>query len=145
MFNSPRTTRYGSARTQQMQTLQTHRAARALSKLISNTHSKAGPRPVSAQRAQPAFRASRQAAPCLSTTVQMVVRVATRDAELARRALHRMLGSALGVHTIDIDRRRDLACLHVELDRTRVGEAMSVLIRTVESAEFGTIRQLERA
>jgi hypothetical protein len=127
-----------------MQTHETHRAARALSKLISNTHSKAAPRPASAQRIAPQ-RASRLAAPRLSSTAQMVVRVATRDAELARRALHRMLGSALGVHTIDIDRRRDLACLHVELDRARVGEAMSVLIRTVESAEFGAVRLLERA
>lgn len=74
----------------------------------------------------------------------MVVRVATRDAATARRALHLMLGSALGVHTIDIDRRHDLACLHVELERSRVGEAMALLIRTVSSAEFGTIRRLER-
>lgn len=106
-----------------MQTLHAHPARKAVSK--------------------PLLRANRRAAP-QAPTVQMVVRVATRDAETARRALHFMLGSALGIHTVDIDRRSDLACLHVELERTRVGEAMALLIRTVSCAEFGTIRKLER-
>lgn len=113
----------GGAQLFQMQTFQTHQAAKTLSK--------------------PVVRVSRQAAPRVAT-VQMVVRVATSEAGLARRALHRMLGSALGVHTIDIDRRRDVACLHVELERARVGEAMALLIRTVSRAEFGTVRRLER-
>ncbi|WP_156992309.1 hypothetical protein [Paraburkholderia oxyphila] len=78
-------------------------------------------------------------------TVQMIVRVATRDAQLARSVLHAMLGHALGIHTIDIDRRRDLACLHVELERARVPEAMAVLIHTLPGAEFGTVRRLERS
>src|SRR5215472_4527239 len=73
------------------------------------------------------------------TTVQMIVRVATCDAQLARRVLHGLLGHALGVHTIDIDRRRELACLHVELERTRVPDAMALLIRSLPGAEFGTI------
>jgi hypothetical protein len=107
----------------QMQSFQTHQTAQSIPK--------------------PLVRVSRQAAP-RAPTVQMVVRVATGEAGVARRALHRMLGSALGVHTIDIDRRRDVACLHVELERARVGEAMTLLIRTVSSAEFGTVRRLER-
>ncbi|WP_233868833.1 hypothetical protein [Paraburkholderia adhaesiva] len=91
----------------------------------------------------PLVSVSHRAAPC-EPTVQMVVRVAIRDAGTARRALHRMLGSTIGVHTIDLDHRRDVACLHVVLARGRVGEAMTLLIRTVSSAEFGTVRQLER-
>jgi hypothetical protein len=106
-----------------MQPLQSYQAAKSVSK--------------------PHVRVNREAAPH-APTVQMVVRVATGEAGTARRALHRMLGSALGIHTIDIDRRRDVACLHVELERTRVGEAMALLIRTVSSAEFGTVRRLER-
>jgi hypothetical protein len=78
------------------------------------------------------------------STVQMVVHVATHEAGIARRALHRMLGSAIGVQTLDIDHRSDVACLHVELERTRVGEAMALLIRTVSCGEFGTVRRLER-
>lgn len=78
-------------------------------------------------------------------TVQMIVRVATRDAQLARGVLHAMLGHALGIHTIDIDRRRELACLHVELERARVPEAMALLIRALPGAEFGSIRRLERS
>jgi hypothetical protein len=107
----------------QMQSFQTHQTAKTILK--------------------PVVRVSRQVAPRVAT-VQMVVRVATGEAGVARRALHRMLGSALGVHTIDIDRRRDVACLHVELERARVGEVMALLIRTVSSAEFGTVRRLER-
>jgi hypothetical protein len=91
---------------------------------------------------KPHVRVKRDAAPSMST-VQMVVRVATPEAGIARRALHRMLGSAIGVHTIDIDHRCGVDCLHVELERSRVGEAMALLIRTVSSAEFGTVRRLE--
>jgi hypothetical protein len=118
-----------------MQTLPIRQAVKAVSKSAL--------RSVATPLVKTPARASRHAA-AARASVQMVVRVATRDAETARRALHRMLGSALGVHTIDIDRRRDLACLHVELERTRVGEAMSVLIRTVTSAEFGAVRLVER-
>jgi hypothetical protein len=135
MFNSTRTARM-TVRTQTMQTLPIRQAVKAVSK--SALHAIATP------VAKSPSRASRHAV-AARASVQMVVRVATRDAETARRALHRMLGSALGVHTIDIDRRRDLACLHVELDRSRVGEAMALLIRTVTSAEFGTIRLLDRS
>lgn len=78
-------------------------------------------------------------------TVQLVVRVPTREAQLARCTLHALVGGALGVHTIDIDRRSDLACLHVELDRRRVAEAMALLMRTLSCAEFGAVRRLERA
>ncbi|WP_185218897.1 hypothetical protein [Paraburkholderia dinghuensis] len=113
----------GSAQLLEMHPFQTCRAAKPVS--------------------TPLVRVSHCAAP-REPTVQMVVRVATRDAGTARRALHRMLGSTIGVHTIDIDRRRDVACLHVELARDRVGEAMTLLIRTVSSAEFGTVRRLER-
>ncbi|HEV3430779.1 MAG TPA: sugar ABC transporter permease [Paraburkholderia sp.] len=77
-------------------------------------------------------------------TVQMVVRVATHHAQLARCLLHGLLGDALGIHTIDIDRRRELACLHVELERARVPDAMALLIRTLPGAEFGAIRRLDR-
>ncbi|WP_310631161.1 hypothetical protein [Paraburkholderia sp.] len=76
--------------------------------------------------------------------VRMIVRVATHDAQLARRLLHAMLGEAMGAYTIDIDRRSELACLHVELERKRVPEAMALLIRTLPGAEFGTIKRLER-
>lgn len=107
----------------QMQSFQTHQPAKSISTPLVSV-----------------IRRARAPA----ATVQMVVRVATGEAGVARRALHRMLGSALGVHTIDIDRRRDVACLHVELERARVGEAMALLIRTVSSAEFGTVRRLER-
>jgi hypothetical protein len=86
----------------------------------------------------------RRTAPRLPN-VQMIVRVATCDAQLARRVLHGMLGQALGVHTIDIDRRRELACLHVELERARVPDAMALLIRSLPGAEFGAIRRLERS
>jgi hypothetical protein len=86
--------------------------------------------------------ARRRTAPRL-VTVQMIVRVAIRDAQLARSVLHAALGHALGIHTIDIDRRRELACLHVELERARVPEAMALLIHTLPGAEFGTIRRLE--
>lgn len=79
------------------------------------------------------------------TTVQLVVRVPVSEAQLARCTLHGLVGSALGVHTIDIDRRSDLACLHVELDRRRVAEAMALLMRTLSCAEFGAVRQLDRA
>ncbi|QGZ64435.1 hypothetical protein [Paraburkholderia acidisoli] len=79
-----------------------------------------------------------------AVTVQLVVRVPTRDAQLARCTLHGLLGAALGVHTIDIDRRCGLACLHVELERRRVAEAMALLMRTLSYAEFGRIRQLDR-
>ncbi|WP_322031206.1 hypothetical protein [Paraburkholderia sp. J76] len=78
-------------------------------------------------------------------TVQLVVRVPTREAQLARCTLHGLIGGALGVHTIDIDRRRDVACLHVELDRRRVAEAMTLLMRTLSCAEFGSVRGLDRA
>jgi hypothetical protein len=91
-----------------------------------------------APRAQPAR-------PIHHVTVQLAVRVATRDAQLARCLLHGLLGHALGVHTIDIDRSRDLACLHVELERARVPEAMALLIRTLPGAEFGAIRRLDRS
>ncbi|TAM05066.1 MAG: hypothetical protein EPN70_09650 [Paraburkholderia sp.] len=107
----------------QMQTLQRYEVATPVAKAFPHTPCRVAPRVI---------------------TVQMIVRVATSEAESARRALHRMLGSALGVHTVDIDRRHDLACLHVELDRARVGEAMALLIRTVSRAEFGAIRRLER-
>lgn len=76
--------------------------------------------------------------------VQLIVRVAPHDAQLARCALHGLLGAALGVHTIDIDRRRDLACLHVEVDRRRLADAMALLMRTLAHAEFGMVRQLQR-
>lgn len=82
--------------------------------------------------------------PTHRTTVQLVVRVPTSEAQLARCALHGLVGDALGVHTIDIDRRSDLACLHVELDRRRVAEAMALLMRTLSCAEFGSVRQLDR-
>ncbi|WP_321878528.1 hypothetical protein [Paraburkholderia bannensis] len=78
-------------------------------------------------------------------TVQMVVRVATQDAQLARCLLHGLLGAALGVHTIDIDNRSECACLHVELERARVPDAMALLIRTLPGAEFGSIRRLDRS
>lgn len=135
MFNSTRAART-AARTQTMQTLPIRQAVKAVSKSALPS--------VASPLAKAPARASRHAA-AARASVQMVVRVAPCDAETARRALHRMLGSALGIHTIDIDRRRDLACLHVELERTRVGEAMAVLIRTVTRAEFGTIRLLERS
>ncbi|MFP6560516.1 hypothetical protein WJ542_19770 [Paraburkholderia sp. B3] len=118
-----------------MQTLPIRQTVKAVSKSAFQS--------IASPLAKAPARASRHAA-AARVSVQMVVRVAPRDAETARRALHRMLGSALGIHTIDIDRRRDLACLHIELERTRVSEAMAVLIRTVTSAEFGTIRLLER-
>jgi hypothetical protein len=89
------------------------------------------------------LRNARQSAP-RHTTVQLVVRVPTREAQLARCTLHGLVGDALGVHTIDIDRRSDLACLHVELDRRRVAEAMALLMRTLSCAEFGSVRRLER-
>jgi hypothetical protein len=135
MFNSKRAPRT-AARTQTMQTLPIRQTVKVASKSTLQS--------VVAPLAKAPVRAASRHAAAARASVQMVVRVATRDAETARRALHRMLGSALGVHTIDIDRRRDLACLHVELERTRVGEAMSVLIRTVTSAEFGTVRLVER-
>jgi len=123
MVNRMRAARPGGAQPVQMQSLQTHHTTKSVSKLPA--------------------RASRRAVPRVPT-VQMVVRVATREAGTARRALHRMLGSALGVHTIDIDRSCDLVCLHVELECARVGEAMTLLIRTVSSAGFGSVRRLER-
>lgn len=98
---------------------------------------KIAPRSPRMARAQPAT-------PVRHVTVQMVVRVATRDAQLARCLLHGLLGHALGVHTIDIDHRRDLACLHVELERARVPDAMALLIRTLPGAEFGAIRRMDR-
>lgn len=82
--------------------------------------------------------------PTHRTTVQLVVRVPTSEAQLARCTLHGLVGDALGVHTIDIDRRSDLACLHVELDRRRVAEAMALLMRTLSCAEFGSVRRLDR-
>ncbi|MBB3258574.1 hypothetical protein F4827_003442 [Paraburkholderia bannensis] len=88
---------------------------------------------------------AQQSKPVRHVTVQMAVRVATRDAQLARCLLHGLLGRALGVHTIDFDRSRDLACLHVELERARVPDAMALLIRTLPGAEFGTIRRLDRS
>ncbi len=88
---------------------------------------------------------AQQSKPIRHVTVQMAVRVATRDAQLARCLLHGLLGRALGVHTIDFDRSRDLACLHVELERARVPDAMALLIRTLPGAEFGTIRRLDRS
>jgi hypothetical protein len=135
MFNSKRAPRT-AVHTQTMQTLPIRQTVKVASKSTLQS--------VVAPLAKAPVRAASRHAAAARASVQMVVRVATRDAETARRALHRMLGSALGVHTIDIDRRRDLACLHVELERTRVGEAMSVLIRTVTSAEFGTVRLVER-
>jgi len=102
------------------------------------SRSTAKPRPILS------LRNARQPAPHRAT-VQLVVRVPTHEAQLARCTLHGLLGSALGVHTIDIDRRSDLACLHVELDRRRVAEAMALLMRTLSCAEFGTVRRLERA
>ncbi len=71
----------------------------------------------------------------------MTVRVAPANAQLARCLLHGLLGNAMGVHSIDIDRRLELACLHVELERGRVPDAMALLIRSLPGAEFGIIRQ----
>lgn len=88
---------------------------------------------------------AQQPRPSHHVTVQMVVRVAMHDARLARCLLHGLLGDALGIHTIDIDHRRELACLHVELERARVPDAMALLIRTLSGAEFGTIRRLDRS
>ncbi|WP_322042202.1 hypothetical protein [Paraburkholderia sp. J67] len=87
---------------------------------------------------------AKRRAPSALATVQMTVRVATRDAQLARCLLHGLLGHTLGVHTIDIDRRRDLACLHVELEHARVPDVMALLIRSLPGAEFGAIRRLDR-
>lgn len=112
--------------------------------LVSQGRSSRGSRPAAAPRPILTLRNAREAAPH-RTTVQLVVRVPTREAQLARCTLHSLVGSALGVHTIDIDRRRDLACLHVELDRRRVADAMALLMRTLSCAEFGALRRLERA
>ncbi|WP_322093795.1 hypothetical protein [Paraburkholderia bannensis] len=88
---------------------------------------------------------TKQNGPSRHVTVQMVVRVATQDAQLARCLLHGLLGAALGVHTIDIDNRSECACLHVELERARVPDAMALLIRTLPGAEFGAIRRVDRS
>lgn len=92
---------------------------------------------------KPLFGARARAAQSVPT-VQMVVRVATREVEAARRALRRLPEDSFGIHTVEVDRRRDLACLYVEIGRERTGEAMSLLIRALSSAEFGAIRRLER-
>jgi len=112
--------------------------------LVSQGSSSRASRSTATPRPILSLRNARQPAP-QRATVQLVVRVPTREAQLARCTLHSLLGCALGVHTIDIDHRRDLACLHVELDRRRVAEAMALLMRTLSGAEFGTVRRLERA
>lgn len=114
-----------------------------VSQAVTPTASRAMPakRPLLTLRSRTRGQLEANAQP---VTLQLVVRVPTRDAQLARRMLHGLLGAELGVHTIDIDRRCDLACLHVELDRRRMAEAMALLMRTLPSAEFGRVRQLER-
>lgn len=119
-------------------------ASRRMASLVSQENSSTSSRRAAAKRPIITLR-SRTRATAQPSTVQLVVRVATRDAQLARCALHGLLGAALGVHTIDIDRRTDLACLHIEVDRRRVADAMTLLMRTIASAEFGTVRQLDRA
>jgi hypothetical protein len=128
MFNNTRAAQSGGARPDDMASLLPHHLAS-----ISSFKPKARRARVDASYATQRV-----------TRVQMIVRVATPDAQLARRLLHGMLGDALGVHTIDIDRRSELACLHVALERSRVPDAMALLIRTLPGAEFGAIKRLER-
>jgi len=128
MFNNTRAAQSGGARPHDMASLLPHRLA------LTSSH-----KPKARGARFDASYATQRAA-----RVQMIVRVAPPDAQLGRRLLHGMLGDALGVHTIDIDRRSELACLHVALERSRVPDAMALLIRTLPGAEFGAIRQLER-
>ena len=112
--------------------------------IVSQGSSSRGTRSVATPRPVSSVRNSRHSA-THRATVQLVVRVPTSEAQLARCTLHGLVGGALGVHTIDIDRCSDLACLHVELDRRRVAEAMALLMRTLSCAEFGSVRRLGRA
>lgn len=77
--------------------------------------------------------------------VTLTVRVGISDAALARRALQQLPGAASDLCVVvDLDRKRDVACLHVELDGRQVGAAMSLLMHALPSGEFGPVRHLAR-
>ena len=89
--------------------------------------------------------AGRAAQPRPARIVTMTVRVGTGDAAAARRALQQLPDAASHLCVVvDLDRKRDVACLYVELDASETDAAMVLLMRSLRSAEFGPIRRAAR-
>jgi hypothetical protein len=76
--------------------------------------------------------------------VLMAIRVDTGQLADVRRVLQKLLGPNLDIYTAVIDNKNGRACLQLELAAERVPEAMSLIMRTLPEAEFGSIRRSPR-
>jgi hypothetical protein len=74
----------------------------------------------------------------------VTVHIDSRHLRSARQTLHRALGSEMNLYVAKIDNRDGQASLQIELEADRVGEIMSLLMRTLPEAEFGAIRPARR-
>ena len=78
------------------------------------------------------------------TTVLMSIRVDAGRMRMVREALHRALGSAVGVYVVSIDHRNARASLQVEMKPAWLHKTMAVIMRTLPEAEFGGVRPSRR-
>jgi hypothetical protein len=74
----------------------------------------------------------------------MSIRVETGRLAALRKTLHQWLGASLDIYTAVIDNKSAQACLQVEIAASRIADVMSVVMRALPEAEFGTIRPSPR-
>ncbi|QEI09409.1 hypothetical protein FXN63_17875 [Pigmentiphaga aceris] len=85
---------------------------------------------------------ARHAAPQapLAESVQLTLRVETRDALGVRRALHAALGDSVDIYVMKVDHARACVTLSLRTTRSGVDSLMHAIMRDLPGAEFGRVQ-----
>ncbi|MDX3988292.1 MAG: hypothetical protein QHC88_23830 [Achromobacter sp.] len=72
--------------------------------------------------------------------VALTVRIDTLDALNVRLALHRALGTRIGIYLLSVDHARAQSTLQLQCSRDQLDDMMQAVMRGLPQAEFGTVR-----
>ncbi|MNT24741.1 hypothetical protein D3C72_1602330 [compost metagenome] len=75
-----------------------------------------------------------------SSLVALTVRIDTLDALNVRLALHRELGSRIGIYLLSVDHAHAQSTLQLQCEPGEVDSLMRAVMRGLPRAEFGAVR-----
>lgn len=78
-------------------------------------------------------------------SVQISLRIETRDAFGVRRALHAALGSTVDIYVMKVDHARGTVTLSLRTTRDGVDALMLAIMRDLPGAEFGRVQPSSHA
>lgn len=73
-------------------------------------------------------------------SVQLTLRIETRDALGVRRALHAALGDTVDIYVMKVDHARGSVTLSLRTTREGVDTLMLTIMRDLPGAEFGRVQ-----